>query len=95
MVGGWAGIYWGAFNWSVCRLTCEITDAGFSARDGRVATGRSCVEGPETGSKKPRLLFALCSRFIRLGGFFMKFRGRKAHSNRPGGLSYIDGRFGV
>jgi hypothetical protein len=57
MVGGWAGIYWGAFNWSVCRLTCEIADAGFSARDGRVAPGRSCVEGPETGSKNP----AFCS----------------------------------
>ncbi len=33
--------------------------------------------------EKPRLLFALCSRFIRLGGFFVKFRGRNAHPNRP------------
>jgi hypothetical protein len=33
--------------------------------------------------EKPRLLFALCSRFIRLGGFFMKFRERNAHPNRP------------
>jgi hypothetical protein len=33
--------------------------------------------------EKPRLLFALCSRFIRLGGFFMEFRGRNAHPNRP------------
>ena len=39
--------------------------------------------------EKPRLLFALCSRFIRFGGFFMKFHGRNAHPNRPGGLSYL------
>jgi glycosyltransferase involved in cell wall biosynthesis len=39
--------------------------------------------------EKPRHLFASCSRFIRLGGFFMKFRGRNAHPNRPGGLSHI------
>jgi len=28
------------------------------------------------------LMFALCSQLIRLGGFFMKFRGRNAHPNR-------------
>jgi hypothetical protein len=37
---------------------------------------------------EPRLMFALCSQFIRLGGFFMGFRGPKAHSNRPGGPSH-------
>jgi hypothetical protein len=34
-----------------------------------------------TGSKKTRLMFALRSQFIRLGG--MKFHGRNARPNRP------------
>jgi hypothetical protein len=40
--------------------------------------------------EKPRRMFASCSSFIRLGWFFMKFRGRNAHPNRPGVLSYIE-----
>jgi hypothetical protein len=38
-------------------------------------------QGRDRGEKL-RLRFAVCSQFIRLGGFFMKFRGRKAHPNR-------------
>ena len=55
------------------------------------ALGSACVRAAIGMDRveKPRLLFALCSRFIRLGGFFMKFRGRNAHPNRPGGLSYL------
>src|ERR1017187_618756 len=54
------------------------------------ALGSACVRAAISMDRveKPRLLFALCSRFVRLGGFFMKFRRRNAHPNRPGGLSY-------
>jgi hypothetical protein len=40
--------------------------------------------------ERPRRMFAPCSIFVRLSGFFAKFRGPKAHSNRPGGLSHIE-----
>jgi mRNA-degrading endonuclease RelE of RelBE toxin-antitoxin system len=44
--------------------------------------------------EKPRLLFALCSRFIRLGGFFMKFRGRNAIPTGHGDVKSLNGRTG-
>jgi hypothetical protein len=53
-------------------------------RNRRNARRRAPAESRKTGSKNP----ALGSRLIRLGGFFMKFRGRNAHPNRPGGLSH-------
>src|ERR1039458_7724479 len=67
----------------------EIVYSPQRRRNAEISAEKDGELGRMDRVEKPRLLFALCSRFIRLGGFFMKFRGRNAHPNRPGGLSYL------
>jgi hypothetical protein len=84
-----------AANWEAegARLfvPSAIRSHGRNDPSGVSLAAETCGAGAQGGGgdrvEKPRRMFASCSPSIRLGGFLMKFRGPKAHSNRPGSLS--------